>query len=158
MDRHSRLTSAYESKAVALSGLRVFRNWPNADGRAFALNVLCRPWLCEKSSRNMISPHDSSGVIMKRFVVGADRGQSTLLPECLEWLLAPRSTAFVASCVFPLTADHGIAASPAVESCGMAAAAPEECPASPLSTRVNRTWPYHIPTTARGGRRSSRAV
>ena len=27
------------------------------------------------------------GVMMKRFVEGADRGQSTLLPECLEdWI------------------------------------------------------------------------
>jgi hypothetical protein len=27
------------------------------------------------------------GVIMKRFVEGADRGQSTLLPECLDdWI------------------------------------------------------------------------
>jgi hypothetical protein len=30
---------------------------------------------------------DSAGVIMKRFVTGADRGQSTLLPECLDdWI------------------------------------------------------------------------
>jgi transposase len=35
----------------------------------------------------MIPPHDSAGVIMKRFVEGADRSQSTLLPECLDdWI------------------------------------------------------------------------
>ena len=33
------------------------------------------------------SPDDSAGVLMKRFVEGADRGQSTLLPECLDdWI------------------------------------------------------------------------
>ena len=45
------------------------------------------PWVCEKTVVNNDSLDDSAGVIMKRFVEGADRAQATLLPKCLEdWI------------------------------------------------------------------------
>src|SRR6267154_4287065 len=41
----------------------------------------------QKRNRCYDSPRDLRGKSMKRFLVGADRGQSTLLPECLdEWI------------------------------------------------------------------------
>src|SRR6267154_6857462 len=41
----------------------------------------------QKRNRCYDSPRDLRGKSMKRFVEGADRGQSTLLPECLdEWV------------------------------------------------------------------------
>jgi hypothetical protein len=43
--------------------------------------------MCEKTGVAIIALMILRGVIMKRFVEGADRGQSTLLPECLEdWI------------------------------------------------------------------------
>src|SRR5215470_11848352 len=59
--------------------------------RADSLRQLVAPArnyaMCEKTGVVMIPPGDSAGVIMKRFVEGADRGQSTLLPECLDdWI------------------------------------------------------------------------
>ena len=43
--------------------------------------------MCEKTCVVMIPLLNSAGAIMKRFVEGADRGQSTLLPECLDdWI------------------------------------------------------------------------
>ena len=43
--------------------------------------------MCEKAVVIMIPLMILRGVIMKRFVEGADRGQSTLLPECLDdWI------------------------------------------------------------------------
>ena len=45
------------------------------------------PWVCEKTVVVMNSRDDSAGVIVKRFVEGADRAQATLLPKCLEdWI------------------------------------------------------------------------
>ena len=45
------------------------------------------PWVCEKHRRGHDSRDDSAGVIVKRFVEGADRAQATLLPKCLEdWI------------------------------------------------------------------------
>jgi transposase len=40
--------------------------------------------MCEKTGVVMIPLMILRGVIMKRFVEGADRGQSTLLAECLD--------------------------------------------------------------------------
>ena len=45
------------------------------------------PWVCEKTVVVMIPLMILRGVIMKRFVEGADRAQATLLPKCLEdWI------------------------------------------------------------------------
>ena len=45
------------------------------------------PWLRENVLDVMILLAIWGGESMKRFLVGADRGQSTLLPECLdEWI------------------------------------------------------------------------
>ena len=45
------------------------------------------PGCVKRPARSMIPLMILRGVIMKRFVEGADRGQSTLLPECLDdWI------------------------------------------------------------------------
>src|SRR5882672_5236262 len=54
-----------------------------ADSRPSTLMTLA----AQKRSRCYDSPRDLRGQSMKRFIAGADRGQSTLLPECLDDLI-----------------------------------------------------------------------
>src|SRR6266851_5434017 len=68
-----------------------------------------RPWLRENALSAMIRLAICRGAFMKRFVEGADRGQSTLLPECLdEWVEESNSVRVVDSFVDALDlADLG---------------------------------------------------
>ena len=46
-----------------------------------------RPWVRKNDELDMRLRRDLRGRSMKRFIEGADRGQSTLFPECLEdWI------------------------------------------------------------------------
>ncbi len=67
------------------------------------------PWLRENALSAMIRLAICRGAFMKRFVEGADRGQSTLLPECLdEWVEESNSVRVVDSFVDALDlADLG---------------------------------------------------
>ena len=56
------------------------QEWSFAGGQVNCRFLL---WLRENAERAMI-PLMISGGSMKRFVAGADRGQSSLLPECLD--------------------------------------------------------------------------
>src|SRR6202171_5357562 len=65
--------------------MSVVRARPEVAGRG-AKRRGC-PWLRENELSAMIRLAICRGQFMKRFVEGADRGQSTLLPECLdEWV------------------------------------------------------------------------
>ena len=55
------------------------------------MNVRCRSRVCENVDITLFAPYDSPVLwregLMKRFVEGVDRGQSTLFPDCLEdWI------------------------------------------------------------------------
>src|SRR5229473_2204254 len=75
----------------------------------FLVTQALRPWLRENALSAMIRLAICRGAFMKRFVEGADRGQSTLLPECLdEWVEESNSVRVVDSFVDALDlADLG---------------------------------------------------
>ena len=52
------------------------------------LNVVLWPRLCKNVKLAIITPQQQREVVMKRFIEGEDRNQSTLFPECLEDYIA----------------------------------------------------------------------